>query len=71
MRLQYCVFRSQRSASDYYPPGITIGRLSAMHGIAGFGAALVLVSIFSLLVDPLPQRFRIESGISLFSGLYA
>ena len=26
---------------DYYPPGVTIGRLSAMHGIAGFGAALV------------------------------
>jgi hypothetical protein len=41
---------------DYYPPGVTIGRLSAMHGIAGFGAALVLAAIVSRAIDPLPQR---------------
>jgi hypothetical protein len=29
-----------------------------MHGIAGFGAALVLAGIVSLLIDPLPQRLR-------------
>ena len=41
---------------DYYPPGVTIGRLSAIHGIAGFGAALVLAAIVSRAIDPLPQR---------------
>jgi hypothetical protein len=43
---------------DYYPPGITIGRLSAIHGIAGFGAALMLAAIVSLLSDLLPQTLR-------------
>jgi hypothetical protein len=54
--------------SDYYPPGITIGRLSAMHGIAGFGAALVLAALVSLLVDPLPQRLRI--GLDVCGALF-
>jgi len=58
MRLQYCVFRSQRSASDYYPPGITIGRLSGMHGIAGFRAALVLAGT-------LVERRRIDANLLL------
>jgi hypothetical protein len=53
---------------DYYPPGVTIGRLSAMHGIAGFGAALVLAALVSLLVDPLPQRFRI--GLDVCGALF-
>ena len=54
--------------SDYYPPGVTIGRLSAMHGIAGFGAALVLAAIVSLLVDPLPQRLR--TGLDVCAALF-
>src|SRR5260221_4576546 len=53
---------------DYYPPGVTIGRLSAMHGIAGFGAALVLAAIVSLLIDPLPQRLR--TGLDVCAALF-
>jgi hypothetical protein len=53
---------------DYYPPGITIGRLSAMHGIAGFGAALVLAALVSLLVDPLPQR--LQTGLDVCGALF-
>jgi hypothetical protein len=53
---------------DYYPPGVTIGRLSAMHGIAGFGAALVLAAIVSLLIDPLPQRLR--AAFDVFAALF-
>jgi hypothetical protein len=53
---------------DYYPPGITIGRLSAMHGIAGFGAALVVAAMVSLLIDLVPQRLRI--GIDIGGALF-
>jgi hypothetical protein len=55
---------------DYYPPGTTIGRLSGMHGIAGFGAALVVAAIASLLFDRLPQRLHVGIDISgaLFVG---
>jgi len=53
---------------DYYPPGITIGRLSAIHGIAGFGAALVLAALISLLGDPLPQRLR--TGLDVCGALF-
>jgi hypothetical protein len=53
---------------DYYPPGVTIGRLSAMHGIAGFGAALVLAALVSFLVDPLPQRLR--TGLDVCGALF-
>jgi hypothetical protein len=59
---------------DYYPPGVTIGRLSAMHGIAGFGAALVLAAIVSLLIDRLPQRLRAAfdaCGALFIAGLVA
>jgi hypothetical protein len=59
---------------DYYPPGITIGRLSAMHGIAGFGAAMVLAAIVFLIIDPLLRRWRIaiDIGGTLFiAGLSA
>jgi hypothetical protein len=53
---------------DYYPPGITIGRLSAMHGVAGFGAALVLAALVSLFVDPLSQRLR--TGLDVCGALF-
>ncbi len=53
---------------DYYPPGITIGRLSAMHGIAGFGAALVVGAIVSLLFDRLPQQ--LHAGIDICGALF-
>jgi hypothetical protein len=55
---------------DYYPPGVTIGRLSAIHGIAGFGVALVLAAIVWLWADPLRQPYSIvfEIGSSLFIG---
>lgn len=53
---------------DYYPPGVTIGRLSAVHGIAGFGAALVLAAIVSLLIDPPRQRWRV--GLDLGGALF-
>jgi hypothetical protein len=53
---------------DYYPPGITIGRLSAMHGIAGFGAALAVAAMVSLLIDLVPQRLRI--GIDICGALF-
>jgi hypothetical protein len=55
---------------DYYPPGITIGRLSAMHGIAGFGAALVLAGIVQLLSDGRTQVFQVALEVcsALFIG---
>ncbi len=55
---------------DYYPPGVTIGRLSAVHGIAGFGVALVLAAIVWLWADPLRRPYSIvfEIGSSLFIG---
>ena len=39
-----------------------------MHGIAGFGAALVLAALGSLLVDPLPQRLR--TGLDVCGALF-
>jgi hypothetical protein len=59
---------------DYYPPGITIGRLSAIHGIAGFGAALVLAAIVSILIDSLPRRLSVAfdaSGALFIAGMAA
>jgi len=59
---------------DYYPPGTTIGRLSAMHGIAGFGAALVLAAIVFLVIDPLFRRLRTTidiCGALFIAGLAA
>jgi hypothetical protein len=59
---------------DYYPPGITIGRLSAMHGIAGFGAAMVLAAVVFLIIDPLLRRLRIAidiGGAFFIAGLSA
>src|SRR5260221_9726553 len=55
---------------DYYPPGFTIGRLPAIHGIAGFGVALVLAAIVWLWADPLrpPYSIVFEIGSSLFIG---
>jgi hypothetical protein len=55
---------------DYYPPGVTIGRLSAVHGIAGFGISLVLAAIVWLWADSLRQPYSIvfEIGASLFIG---
>jgi hypothetical protein len=52
----------------YYPPGITLGRLSAMHGIAGFGAALVLAAVVALFYDLLPKRLRI--GFDMCGALF-
>src|SRR5260370_2631648 len=45
-----------------------------MHGIAGFGAALVLAALVSLLLDPLPERLRtaVDScGALVIAGLAA
>src|ERR1700730_16929649 len=53
---------------DYYPPGVTIGRLSAMHGIAGFGGGLVLAGIAAILSDLLPPLFRI--GFDICGALF-
>jgi hypothetical protein len=55
---------------DYYPPGVTIGRLSAIHGIAGFGVALVFAAIVWFWADPLRQPYKIvfEIASSLFIG---
>jgi hypothetical protein len=55
---------------DYYPPGITIGRLSAIHGIAGFGVALVFAAIVWLWADSLPHLYStvFEIGSCLFIG---
>jgi hypothetical protein len=39
-----------------------------MHGIAGFGAALVVAAMVSLLIDPLPLRMRI--GADICSALF-
>jgi hypothetical protein len=59
---------------DYYPPGITIGRLSAIHGIAGFGVALVLAAIVWLWADRLRRPYNIVFEIAsslLIGGLAA
>jgi len=57
---------------DYYPPGTTVGRLSAVHGIAGFGAALVLAAIVSLLIGLKRLRVGLDFGGALFvAGLAA
>ena len=56
---------------DYFPPVVSIGRLSAVHTVGAVGAAILVAAVFQLLLKKMPQgisRMALLSVAALFFG---
>lgn len=56
---------------DYFPPVVSIGRLSAVHTVGAVGAAILVAAVFQLLLKKIAQgipRMALLSFAALFFG---